>query len=255
MLSYFNSGWRNETVDILKRPNWEFYFVVDGSAAPIFETGKQMKQRSNTLWVFPPNMDYGYQGGKFGFFRYVFHYVRVPEVIENEVNKKGFLRIDLTKDEIETFKESFIKAEELYLNPQNTSSLYHEKLLLDICIFIVNKLNIDSESNLKSRNRTRVDGIITWYSLHIKKRYTIEKIASENNISTVHMYRLFKECFNKSPNEYFTEFKIERAKYLMNKSDATLHEIARESGFLNDSDLCRTFKKLEKITPTRFRKI
>lgn len=255
MLSYFNKGWRNDLVDIIKRPNWEFYFIVDGSASPVFHTGKQTKNKANTLWVFPPKLDYGFRGGNQGFFRYVFHFIRVPEIIENEVNSKGHLMIDLTAEDIESFKESFQTAEDLYLRPCRTSSLYHEKLLLNICIFIVKKLKIDSESNLKSRNRTRVEGIITWYSFNIKKRYTLEKIAAENHISTVHMHRLFKECFKKSPHKYFTEFKIERAKYLMNKSDATLHEIARECGFLNASDLCRTFKKDENITPNRFRKI
>lgn len=255
MLSYFNKGWISELIDVIKRPNWEFYFIFEGSAAYISPEKNEQIQRSNTLWVFPPNLEYGFQGGKEGFYRYVFHYMKVPEIIETEVYKNKFLAIDLNLSDIEHLKKLFKPSEDLYWKPNNISSLVHEKLLLDLCIFIVEKLNISEKSKKYSTNRDRVEAIIAWYSMNIKKRCTIKEVASENGLSTVHLNRLFVECFGKSPQQFFTEYKVERAKYLMNKTDANLDKIARDSGFFNDSDLCRTFKKIEKITPSRYRKV
>lgn len=83
---------------------------------------------------------------------------------------------------------------------------------------------------------------------------SIEKIASECNVSTTHFRRLFKEYAGKSPVQYRTELKIEYAKRMLAESDMTVSEIADTLGFEGDSYFCRVFKKETGLTPTEYRR-
>lgn len=83
---------------------------------------------------------------------------------------------------------------------------------------------------------------------------SIDRIASECNVSATHFRRLFKEYAGKSPVQYRTELKIGYAKRMLSESDMTVSVIAELLGFDSDSYFCRAFKKQTGVTPSEYRR-
>jgi AraC family transcriptional regulator len=72
--------------------------------------------------------------------------------------------------------------------------------------------------------------------------------------SRYHFSRLFKAVTGFNPHEYIVKYRINKAKTLLNKSIMSIDEIAEIIGFDTTSNFIHTFKKLENITPSKYRK-
>lgn len=66
--------------------------------------------------------------------------------------------------------------------------------------------------------------------------------------------RRFKRYIGKTPKEYQTACRMERATALLSDSDLSLSEIAARCGFASHSFFSKTFKGLYGITPTEYRR-
>lgn len=94
--------------------------------------------------------------------------------------------------------------------------------------------------------------INSYYSMDI----IIPELADTVGLSNNQFLRLFKSASGKSPKQYITEMRIERAKYLLVFFPSKkLSEIAAECGFRTDAYLCRVFKKLLGTTPEKYRSL
>ncbi len=85
------------------------------------------------------------------------------------------------------------------------------------------------------------------------QEFSVSQLAGESGMSEVHFRRLFKKIYKISPQEYMTNFKINRAKELLKYSELTVREV---SDFLDFSDPCyfsRIFKKKTDYTPSEYR--
>ena len=54
-------------------------------------------------------------------------------------------------------------------------------------------------------------------------------------------------------SEYITLKRIEKAKHLLETTEKNIYTIAEESGFKDTNYFIRTFKKLEGITPNKYK--
>ena len=69
------------------------------------------------------------------------------------------------------------------------------------------------------------------------------------------MTRCFKEYTGFAPHEYITQLRIYNAKYLLKATDLSIDEISRQTGFSDSVYFIQVFKKIEGITPSKFRKM
>jgi AraC-like DNA-binding protein len=95
---------------------------------------------------------------------------------------------------------------------------------------------------------------------YIKENYfestiRISHLASLCNISEAYFRSLFLKINGTSPIRYINNLKILRAKELILSGDYTIHDIARLSGFSDDSYFSRKFKKHTGFSPAEFKKI
>jgi AraC-like DNA-binding protein len=93
-----------------------------------------------------------------------------------------------------------------------------------------------------------------YLSHHIDREVNLQELEKISNISKYHLLRLFKETYNVTPIKYQLQLRIERAKELIQYSDIPIYEVAAHFGFKSIHSFSRSFKNIEGVPPTFYRK-
>jgi AraC family transcriptional regulator len=105
-------------------------------------------------------------------------------------------------------------------------------------------------------------GLQTWQRLRAEEmlraqldgNITIKTLATTCSLSPSHFARGFRRSFGSSVHQHLIRLRIERAKGLLIGTKKKLSEIAELSGFCDQAALSRAFSRVERITPSRWRK-
>lgn len=81
----------------------------------------------------------------------------------------------------------------------------------------------------------------------------LEQISSEACLSRFHFLRLFRRAFNKTPHQYLTQRRIERAKELLSSSGLTVTDVCFEVGFESLGSFSTLFHKHVGYPPIAYR--
>ncbi len=81
----------------------------------------------------------------------------------------------------------------------------------------------------------------------------LEQISSEACLSRFHFLRLFRRAFNKTPHQYLTQRRIERAKELLSSSGLTVTDVCFEVGFESLGSFSSLFHKHVGQPPITYR--
>jgi AraC family transcriptional regulator len=79
-------------------------------------------------------------------------------------------------------------------------------------------------------------------------------LARACEVSVSHFARSFKASFGVTCHRWLTELRVERAQMLLAQTDASLVEVATQSGFADQSTFTRTFRQLVGIPPGQWRR-
>ncbi len=88
---------------------------------------------------------------------------------------------------------------------------------------------------------------------HLEEKIALSELASLLFMSLSHFERTFRADFNCPPYRYILMRRIAQAKRLLTSSPLSLYEIARQTGFANQSHFTRHFTRSVGISPARFR--
>ena len=88
---------------------------------------------------------------------------------------------------------------------------------------------------------------------HLKGKITVTDLCKVTHTSKNTLYRLFNDTFGCTINEYITEKRIEKSKFLLETSDMPIAIIGEEIGIENCAHFCRTFKKRVGTSPSAYR--
>ena len=80
----------------------------------------------------------------------------------------------------------------------------------------------------------------------------ITQIAANAGISRSHLYRLFLQHTDMTPNEYLTKYRINKAADLLKDENLSVGEAAYSSGFSDQLYFSRVFRKLKGVPPSKF---
>ena len=83
---------------------------------------------------------------------------------------------------------------------------------------------------------------------------SIPALARTAAMSEPHFIRSFHTCFGESPHRYLQRRRIERAMFLLRRSQLSVTEICLEVGFSSLGSFCRTFRQVAGKTPRAYRK-
>lgn len=137
--------------------------------------------------------------------------------------------------------------EQHVVSEEKLHSLYH---ILDI---IVKSFWVDG---LITYNRSMLSVKIKQYLVeHLTEKIYIDDLCKEFYLSKNALYTLFHDEFHTTVSEFITARRLELAKrYLIEKQDASVSQIAALSGFPDYNYFIRLFKSRCGQTPLQFRK-
>jgi len=101
------------------------------------------------------------------------------------------------------------------------------------------------------------DSIADEIARYIKDNLTacpgVDMLCSKFSISRNCLYKIFRDNFDCTVNEYITACRIEKAKALLRDTKEPVYIVAEKVGIENYTYFCRLFKRREHISPTMYR--
>lgn len=88
---------------------------------------------------------------------------------------------------------------------------------------------------------------------HWREKISLDSVSERFFINKFYLTKLFKRRYGTTLIEYILDLRITQAKKLLRFSDDRVETIARECGFEDPNYFSRAFKKLEGVTPTKYR--
>jgi AraC-like DNA-binding protein len=110
-----------------------------------------------------------------------------------------------------------------------------------------------SDAHIDMRKHARVKSVIERMYTDIDKSLSIETLAKECNYSVGYFSHLFRSVTGVSPHTYMSRLRIERAKTMLESTDASVLEIALAIGCEDQSYFSRFFKEQTGLSPTAYR--
>jgi AraC family transcriptional regulator len=97
-------------------------------------------------------------------------------------------------------------------------------------------------------------GAVTEYvEENLGRNLTLAEISGVAHMSPFHFSRMFKISTGLSPHQYVIHRRVEKARNLLANTTLPLHEVARLSGFTDQSHLAKHFRRLVGTAPRSFR--
>jgi len=97
--------------------------------------------------------------------------------------------------------------------------------------------------------------ILEFITDHLDSNLQLEVLSQEFHCSTSTLNRLFQKHLKKSPVDYIVSRRLERARYLMKRSELSIKEIANQCGYKSESFFSRAFKGRYESSPNEYRKL
>lgn len=110
------------------------------------------------------------------------------------------------------------------------------------------------ENSTVSPKTNFVESALNIINYNFCEDISIERIAEHLSVDPAYFSRKFTEAMGVSPKKYILHKRIERAKELLNNSDAGIFEISNSVGYDDQFYFCRIFKKITHLSPSEYRK-
>lgn len=138
-----------------------------------------------------------------------------------------------------------------HMEPSNESDIYSEilRIMFDMLV-TATKVNFFPSS---VRDSSTDEKIRTYIDKNIYNSLTLEDIASEFNITKMHVIRLFKQKYHVTPIQYILDKKISISKSLLTGTLMPIKEIASLLNYSNTQHFSGAFKKAVGCTPNQYR--
>lgn len=108
---------------------------------------------------------------------------------------------------------------------------------------------------IKSRASRLVVSVHRYIDTHYKENINLDMLAEINHVSKYYMVHAFTEEYGIAPINYMISCRIEEARQLLKTTDYSQAVISRMLGFSSPSYFSQAFRKIEKKSPTEYRKI
>ncbi|MBE9041840.1 helix-turn-helix transcriptional regulator, partial [Oscillatoriales cyanobacterium LEGE 11467] len=94
---------------------------------------------------------------------------------------------------------------------------------------------------------------ISYIHDRLDRSFTLNELAAAVQMSPHYFATLFKQSTGRTPLQYATHCRIEKAKQLLRQGEYPIVEIALQVGFTNQSHFTRVFRKYTQTTPKVYR--
>jgi len=145
----------------------------------------------------------------------------------------------------------------LGLNFEYIQKLGKNKSIEELCVWIVEVLDRFTECVYENKNIKNINIIRKareFIRANYKKKIKLENISKAVYLSPYYLSRIFKKETESTLFQYLTNVRIEEAKRLLETTQYSTTRISFEVGCTDQSYFCKVFKKIEGISPYKYRK-
>jgi AraC-like DNA-binding protein len=136
-------------------------------------------------------------------------------------------------------------------------------LRLDQISLLLGAHLLQSYSNLQRQPIAPQKGLEAWQKVRSEEllrsrlngNIAIAELATACKLSASHFARCFRLSYGISVHRFLIRLRLEKAKELLVDTGAALSDIAIESGFFDQAALTKQFSQVERVTPSKWRKI
>jgi len=156
------------------------------------------------------------------------------------------------------YSEQFGRAllRELHSSGFNTR-LYAESLATTFALHLLrhySTLQKGERSTSMDLSKTHLRQTLEYVHEYYAQDLSVAELAAVANVSPSHFAQLFKRAIGMAPHEYLIACRIEHAKRLLLTEDISIHRVASQCGFADQSHLTRHFQRTVGVTPGYLRK-
>lgn len=106
----------------------------------------------------------------------------------------------------------------------------------------------------ESKHQVIINSVIDYIQLqYAEADLSLKQIAAEFKMSQGYLGQLFRETCNKSVGKYINDVRMEKVLYLLRSTDWSVRDIAVKTGYLNEANFYKVFKKEFGVTPNEYR--
>lgn len=127
------------------------------------------------------------------------------------------------------------------------------ELIYLICEDTKNSLSKNLIKQTQRESTSIIFSILQYINTHYSEKMTLEDLSHRANLSPIYFHRLFVKVTQSTPAMYIQQVRLDRAKYMLLRTNMTCSEIASACGFNSPSYFNYVFKKQFKITPNEYR--
>jgi len=139
--------------------------------------------------------------------------------------------------------------------PGPAGRLYKETLALQLLIQLVRcASNFTVAPTKGALPAWRLRRAIELLEADLTQTPSIRELAAEARLSPAHFCTAFKKSTGYSPHRYLLDRRVAHAKSLMSNERLSLTEIALSSGFGSSSQFATTFRRIDGMTPSTYRR-
>ena len=109
-------------------------------------------------------------------------------------------------------------------------------------------------STKQMENLERLDKIFMYIEAHYQDTITLNDISEYMGFSSFYFTKFFKKNTGTTFIQFLTEYRLNKAKWILLNEDATVTEVAERTGFSSVKTFHHQFKDLMGISPLKYKK-
>ena len=137
-----------------------------------------------------------------------------------------------------------------------SGQIYYDSVLNTLAVHLVSHYGVRKAEEEKEPglSKEKLDSAIAFIRQNYTRKLKLAEMAEVTGLSEFYFDRLFKKSTGYTPHQYLTQYRIDRAKQLLQKEDLTATQIAKLCGFSNQSYFTKLFRQVVGTTPLGYRK-
>lgn len=231
-----------------KQRDYEMIYTIDGSGEIIYNNNTYLLTKNKAFIIDCYNFHYYKTINGYWKFNWLHFYGSSAELYYNYITRNSNL-ININNYKFLDFHFNILLnlPTEQNITTSFTASQYISLMLTELYLS-----NFESVQSSKSCTN-EIQIVLDYIKNNYKERIKLDELCDLIHLSKYYFINVFKNYTGSTPNEYIINYRIGEAKKLLGTTNLSIKDICQNVGFTDQSYFIKTFKKLNNITPSKYR--
>lgn len=136
--------------------------------------------------------------------------------------------------------------------------LYGESLGVALAHYLVRRYSVRAPREQEYNGgmpTARLNRVLDFMGQNFARETRLWELAELAGMSPHYFCDLFKRSTGLSPHQYLLRYRIDRAKILLRSPQFGIGQVAKATGFVDQSHFTKVFRRMVGVTPTQFRQM